>query len=80
MLCSCTMCDYTSLLECKLIPIQDRLILSMEQEILRAQQRATKGHTPISACSVLLEKLLPPPELPVTGLKLDSEFRYDPSL
>ena len=38
---------------------QDRLVLSMEQELVRAHQRATKCHTPISACAVLLERLLP---------------------
>ena len=38
---------------------QDRLVLSMEQELMRAHQRATKSHVPLSACSVLLERLLP---------------------
>ena len=31
----------------------------MEQELVRAHQRATKCHAPISACAVLLERLLP---------------------
>lgn len=39
--------------------LQDRLVLSMEQELVRAHQRATKSHTPISVCAVLLERLLP---------------------
>ena len=30
----------------------------MEEELLRAHQRATKDHTPLSACSVLLENML----------------------
>ena len=35
------------------------MVISMEQEVLRAHQRATKSHTVISACSLLLEQLLP---------------------
>jgi hypothetical protein len=31
----------------------------MEQELLRAHQRASKCHAPINVCSVLLEQLLP---------------------
>ena len=31
----------------------------MEQELLRAHQRASKCHAPVSVCSVLLEQLLP---------------------
>ena len=31
----------------------------MEQELLRAHQRANKCHAPISVCSVILEQLLP---------------------
>ncbi len=34
-------------------------MLSMEQELVRAHQRATKSYSPISACSVLLERLQP---------------------
>ncbi len=34
------------------------MILCMEQELLRAHQRATKDSATISACSVLLENLL----------------------
>ena len=39
--------------------LQDRIVLSMEQELLRAHQRASKCHAPINVCSVLLEQLLP---------------------
>ena len=39
--------------------LQDRIVLSMEQELLRAHQRASKSPNPISVCSVLLEQLLP---------------------
>ena len=34
------------------------MIVCMEQEILRAHQRATKDHTPLSVCSILLENML----------------------
>ena len=47
--------------------IQDRLVLCMEQELVRAHQRATKSYTPISVCSVLLERLLPRNFEPVSG-------------
>lgn len=39
--------------------LQDRLMLAMEQELVRAHQRATKQCSPISVCAVLLERLLP---------------------
>ena len=34
------------------------MIVCMEEELLRAHQRATKDHTPLSVCSVLLENML----------------------
>lgn len=34
-------------------------MLAMEQELVRAHQRATKQCSPISVCAVLLERLLP---------------------
>ncbi len=54
--------------------IQERLRLSLIQELCRAQQRAKKGPAPLSACTLLLEKLLPlstPTEL--RYLKLETE-------
>ncbi len=33
------------------------MIVCMEEELLRAHQRATKDHTPLSACSFLLESM-----------------------
>lgn len=41
------------------LAVQDRIVLSMEQELLRAYQRASKSPNPLSVCSVLLEQLLP---------------------
>ena len=38
---------------------QDRIVLSMEQELLRAHQRASKSPNAVSVCSLLLEQLLP---------------------
>ncbi len=34
--------------------------MCLTQELCRAQQRARKGPTPLSACALLLDKLLPP--------------------
>ena len=39
---------------------QERLLLSLEQELVRAHQRAAKNYRPpVSVCAVLLERLLP---------------------
>ena len=35
-------------------------MLSMEQELLRAHQRATRDHAPLSVCAVLLEQMQSP--------------------
>lgn len=40
------------------VVFQDRMIITMEQEVLRAHQRATNKHPPLSACTVLMENLL----------------------
>ena len=64
---------------------QDRIILSMEQELLRAHQRASKYPAPISVCSVLLEQLLPkglsgePPTHDQSGIQASElkPTRYD---
>ena len=34
------------------------MIITMEEEILRAHRRATKNHKTVSACSVLMEEKL----------------------
>ena len=33
-------------------------MITMEQEVLRAHQRATNKHPPLSVCAVLMENLL----------------------
>ena len=39
---------------------QDRIVLSFEQALVRAHQRAAVcGYPPLSACSVLLERMMP---------------------